>query len=126
MKFIEKASLRNLHIMLKFVLDQSRLFGVDRGLEAKIELAVEEALVNIIHYAYGEDGGSIEIECQQENSGFFVKITDKGKQFNPLSSEVSLDDQGVGGQGLPMMRKLVDRMEYKRKDDCNILMLVWG
>ena len=95
----------------------------------KIELAAEEAIVNIVNYAYGNKSGNITVTCRSEsNDKFFIEIIDSGLPFNPLDAkapdlEANVDDRLIGGLGIYLTEKLVDTIEYKREDDKNILTL---
>jgi anti-sigma regulatory factor (Ser/Thr protein kinase) len=95
-----------------------------------IELAAEEALVNVCHYAYPAGGGEVEVTCRLEaQHRFIIEIADRGVPFDPLSlmaPELTSDiaKRQVGGLGVFLMRKLMDEVTYSREGDQNILRLV--
>lgn len=95
----------------------------------KIELAAEEAIVNIVHYAYVGKSGDITVTCRSEhNDKFFIEIIDSGLPFNPLDAkkpdlDADMDDRRIGGLGIYLTEKLVDNIQYKREGDKNILTL---
>lgn len=96
---------------------------------ARIELAVEEALVNICQYAYLDAAGTVEIRCGQgETQNFLIELIDTGKPFNALEQplpdlEVSLEQRPVGRLGILLIRSLVDVVTYRREANRNILQL---
>lgn len=98
----------------------------------RIELAAEEGLVNVIHYAYPQgQAGSIELQCrvtpQQELE---IVIQDEGKPFDPLKEGPKVDrrqplaERTPGGWGIALMRKMVDEVRYSREKGHNTLTLV--
>ncbi len=97
-------------------------------------IATEEALVNIISYAYPDGNGSIEITHNIENSAeegrrLVIQIIDWGVAFDPLSLpdpdiEAPIEEREIGGLGVYMMRNIMDKTLYKREGDRNILTLV--
>jgi len=95
----------------------------------KLELASEEALVNVISYAYSSDSSSkkLMIECPQRQGFFEVLIKDFGKPFDPIDLDVHVDThlpierRAIGGLGIFMIRQLLDEVSYQRVDDYNLL-----
>jgi sigma-B regulation protein RsbU (phosphoserine phosphatase) len=91
----------------------------------EIEIAVEEIFLNIAHYAYGQEGGKVKISVSTDNE---LKITfeDNGKPFNPTEQpppdfEKPVKDREIGGLGLYIVKQIMDRVEYTRSEDKNIL-----
>ena len=125
------AELDNLYTLLEAV----RVFAKKQGVVSKkihqLELAVEEIVVNIIHYAYPSGtSGDIEIQCGfKEEKKLIIEIIDWGIPFNPLSvpepdTEAHLEDRDIGGLGIFLVRKLMDEVHYRREDGKNVLSLV--
>jgi sigma-B regulation protein RsbU (phosphoserine phosphatase) len=94
-----------------------------------MRLALEEAVVNVINYAYpvGEQG---EVLINADTNGHEVRftITDSGYPFDPttvLEPDTTLDAQNrpIGGLGILLSRKLMDSISYNRKDGKNVLSL---
>ena len=89
----------------------------------QLNIALEELMVNIVNYAYGEEHGIIRIsyEFWKTEGGVCLKLicADYGKSYNPLKKkepDVSLpaEKRKAGGLGIFMMKKLVDSIEYER------------
>ncbi|UQZ90961.1 ATP-binding protein [Deltaproteobacteria bacterium Smac51] len=104
-----------------------------RGFLGKIELAVEELLVNISEYAYRGRTGRAEIGCGtlQTNKGtaFQVTFRDWGEPFDPFTEasepdlDGSLDDRPIGGLGLYLVRSTASVYRYTRDGDTNFVEL---
>ena len=102
---------------------------MDKKTAAGIRLALEEAVVNVINYAYpvGEKG-DILINADTDGHEVRFTITDSGYPFDPttvLEPDTTLDAQNrpIGGLGILLSRKLMDSISYVRKDGKNVLSL---
>lgn len=127
------ASLDKLHEMLQFIHTQATEVGFDDNLASKIEMALEEAVVNIIKYGYSKtNGGTIEITCNHllNPAGLEVILKDQGAAFDPLiqappiSANIPIDEKPIGGYGIYLMRKIMDQASYKRVGNSNVLTLI--
>jgi serine/threonine-protein kinase RsbW len=119
------ATLDQLHPMLQWIQEQIQHHGLDPALLSKIELASEEALVNIIRHAYRNEGGEIEIEIELiPQKHLKISFLDKGFPFNPLELPPSRKKEEIGGLGIVLMRKCVDDLFYQRDHERNILSLL--
>ena len=125
------AELGNLHSMLSWVIGELAPFNPPVTWVHELELSLEEAIMNIITYAYpSEQKGSIYLEILEEKDFFIVTIKDQGRKFNPLVEAKSpkvhddLHLQEEGGLGLYLMQKNVDQMLYNYEKKQNILTLI--
>ena len=97
----------------------------------KIQIALEETLVNVASYAYEDKIGDIEIDYEivdEPNKTLIVTIIDSGIEFDPLAKEdpniVSFYEQKkIGGLGIFITKQIMDEVSYQRKDNKNILVL---
>ncbi len=128
MNKIFAAHLDNLYEMLLFIRSQAESIGFDEVEISKIELAAEEALVNIISYGYPAMTGEIYVQCTaSKDKGLKIVIKDNGIPFNPLSnakrfdSSAPIEARSIGGYGVFFIMKIMDEVEYKRVDDSNVL-----
>ena len=93
---------------------------------------MEEAIVNIINYAYPEGKmGDIRLKASfdSEPSRILFELTDSGIPFDPTSVKeadvtLGIEERPVGGLGIFMMRKLMDEVTYKRQEEKNILLMI--
>jgi anti-sigma regulatory factor (Ser/Thr protein kinase) len=123
------AQLESLPQGIAFVAACATAEGFQPARVAAIELAVEEALVNICQHAYGADTGEVEIRCtRDETQHLLIELIDAGKPCNILTvptPDLTLDvaRRQVGGLGIPLIRAMVDRVTYQRVGNRNILQL---
>ena len=98
-------------------------------MKKKVKLAVEEAVVNVMNYAYPTDmSGGIGIEATADGQWLRFVITDSGVAFDPTEKEkadttLSAEDRPVGGMGILLVRELMDSINYERADGKNVLTL---
>lgn len=129
------ASLEHLPQMLHFICEQAQHAGFHRSSLLKIELAAEEAIVNIITHGYEQISpmSYVTISCSlMEGGEFKISFTDTGKPFNPLEAikrihpkTLSSGDRifDVGGYGIYFIVHMMDRVDYQRINDANVLTL---
>jgi sigma-B regulation protein RsbU (phosphoserine phosphatase) len=97
---------------------------------------LEEAVTNVIEYAYAEDDGKgggakdkpIDVMAVVRDDELKFVITDEGKPFDPTKiADVNIDqDAGsrpVGGLGIHLYKNIMDNVIYRRLENKNILTL---
>jgi serine/threonine-protein kinase RsbW len=125
MKQTFPAKLAHLPAMLSWITTSIKEF--DAKSLSKIELASEEALVNIIQHAKQE---TLEIHLKSFPGHVEILIKDKGPAFNPLEipaktfEEMPLEERPLGGLGIHLMRSCVDEVRYTREGNTNLLSLI--
>ncbi len=88
-----------------------------------LELAVDEALTNVIEHAYeGREDAQVELSVTHQGDSFTILISHDGLGFDPASQpDVDLKEyiaeRRVGGLGLFLMKKLMDEVEYTTSSD---------
>ncbi|HEU64644.1 MAG: Serine-protein kinase RsbW [Candidatus Anoxychlamydiales bacterium] len=121
------AALINLYQILIWVRERVSKYFSQKDLE-KIELATEEAVVNIIKHAYKKKKGKIEIEISVDETLHLI-FKDKGPKFNPLSVRKKVDftkdikKRKEGGLGIFFIFQCMDEVKYQRKDSFNLLIM---
>jgi len=123
------AKLENLEGWVKSVSDCAASQGFDPKRIREIELAAEEALVNICNYAYPEKPGDAEVICRIDGNRFIVEIIDSGIPFDMTSLPdpdvtADADQRKIGGLGAFLVKKMVDEVRYRRENNRNILTLI--
>lgn len=94
-----------------------------------IQLAIEEAVVNVINYSYAPGQMAVStLKVSSNGSELLFTLTDSGQPFDPLSKEdpdltASVQDRPVGGLGILLVKKLMDEVTYKFENGKNILIL---
>lgn len=113
----------------EFIQQICRQAGLDAPSSTKLNIAVEEAVVNVMNYAYQPDNdGEVRIDASIVENDLVITITDKGQPFDPTAVEAadtSLDaeDRPIGGLGIHLMRRYTDSISYERRNDENVLTL---
>lgn len=122
-------SIDHLYEMLEFVLIQVISVGFTTDAIAKIELAVEEALINIINHSGLDEKSEIEIECLEIAQGIKITIRDNGIPYNPLTNlkvidqKTPLEERQLGGYGIYLIVMLMDNVVYHHEKNTNVLTL---
>lgn len=98
----------------------------DDSLRFKLRLCIEEAVENIVQYAYQGGQGYVEVGTDVEDGVLTITLKDSGIPFNPLAKPdpditLSVEDRPVGGLGIFLCKKMMDSIEYEFKDGSNIL-----
>ena len=118
---------RELNGFQKSIYDKIQL---DHSLSQRLRLAVEEAVVNSMEYAYPNGtGGDVEVRIMSDGHCLKVIITDSGTPFDPTSMEktdttLPVEDRSVGGLGILLVRELMDAVNYERSGGENVLTLI--
>lgn len=129
MPAIEKLAIKeNLRLFQDHITSSACGFGLPGPKVLHLELACEEALVNIMNYAYGDEQGAIHVDCSSSEEHVVVAITDSGKAYNPLKRpdpeiDTDMEHRPVGGLGVYFMKRFMDHVEYRRENGNNILTL---
>ena len=112
-----------------FVSDVCAALGLDDSASMQMNLALEEAVANIINYAYPKGvEGNILIEAEANDVRLKFTITDHGRPFDPTAKEeadttLTVEERPIGGLGIFLVRQLMDSINYERVDDKNVLTL---
>ncbi len=105
--------------------------GLERPQLMQMRLALEEALVNVVNYAYPkQETGKINLKALYEPryKTIRLELTDSGKPFDPTrvpdaDTSLGVDERPVGGLGIFLMRKCMDEVDYRRENGMNKLMM---
>ena len=113
----------------EFVTEMCETVGMNHDDAVKVKVAIEEAVVNVMKYAY-PDGttGDVTIEAASNDERLKFTIVDGGKVFDPtvmpeVDTTLSAKERRIGGLGIHIMRQYMDSMNYERIDNLNVLTL---
>ncbi len=126
------AELKSLPCCMAFVSGRARQLGFSSKRIAEIELVIEEALVNIMDYAYPDQSGWLKLKLKTDpEESLSLMIKDQGAAFNPLEREapdleVGLMERPVGGLGIFLMKELTDDIFWQRQGDENCLTIIFA
>lgn len=102
---------------------------LESALVMNLNLVLEEALSNIIFYAFrDQDVHKIRISITREGDRLTIRIRDDGIPFDPTAApapDTSLPagERPIGGLGILLISKLMDNVHYARIDNQNVLTL---
>ena len=99
----------------------------------QLNLALEEAVVNVMNYAYpGQTDMPILLcaDADERGDGIVFRLTDNGVPFDPTQTEtpditLSAEQREIGGLGIFLVEQLMDRVAYERQGESNVLTMEW-
>lgn len=101
--------------------------GLDASTAMNINLALEEAVTNVIMYAYPEGtDGLVDLEAILRDDSLVFILKDNGTPFDPTAAPeadvtLSAEERNIGGLGIFLVRKIMDTVHYVRSDGQNVL-----
>jgi serine/threonine-protein kinase RsbW len=104
--------------------------GIPAKLQFNFDLCANEAVTNIISYAYTDHlQHEILISLKVTEDAVNLTIEDDGVPFNPTTKPEhvqpsSLEEAEIGGLGIDLIRKLMDQCRYERRKNRNVLTLI--
>ena len=120
-----EARLENIEKAIDFINAELQDHGCTVDVMQRIDLALEEMLVNISNYAYKEETGNASISISFPEEGVvLLDISDSGIPYDPTKREdpnvtIPLKQRKKGGLGIYMTKMVMDEMNYVYEDGCN-------
>ena len=100
----------------------------DETMRFKLRLSIEEAVENVVRYAYDGGIGWLEVGTSLDHDTLVltVELRDAGVPFNPLEQpdpdvSAKAEDREIGGLGIYLCKKLMDSINYRYEDGNNVL-----
>ena len=124
-----KNKIEQIELLPPFVEDAVNASKLPPEFAGGLNLALEEAVTNVIMYAYPEGTeGTVDIDAAVAEDHLTFTITDSGKPFDPTArGEVNINaglmERPIGGLGIHLVRQIMDDVTYERCGDKNILIL---
>ena len=106
----------------------SRL-NIDGSTVMQMNLALEEAVVNVMNYAYPKGSkGDVDIRALCDGAQMKFVLIDSGTPFDPTKHQtpdvqLSADERAIGGLGIFLVTQIMDNVSYERRNEKNILTL---
>ena len=103
---------------------------LDQSLTLNLNLALEEAVTNVVLYAYPKEAdGRVDIDAILRKGSLEFIITDSGVPFDPTAAPkaditLPVKDRPIGGLGIYLVRQIMDEVHYKRENEQNQLSLI--
>lgn len=111
--------------LFPFIEEVGTALHIDEATLSSVNLAIEEALVNSVLYAYPKGTkGEVELtaEWEEEPKELVFTLKDQGVPFNPLEAKeadttLGLEERPIGGLGIFLVRTLMSEVAYQRTSD---------
>ena len=123
-----EAKVENLDDVIAFVDSALEAIDCPPRTQMQIDISVEELFVNIANYAYAPNVGmaTIKVNIQKDPKEIAITFIDSGVPYNPLAKKdpditLSSEERQIGGLGIFMAKKSMDKVEYKYTDGQNML-----
>ena len=118
-------SMETVSQVAEFMETEMEKFEVSPKISMKLLIAIDEIYSNIVRYS-GATQATVSIN-KIENT-LKLQFKDNGIPYNPLDAKepditASAEDRSIGGLGIFMVKKMLDNVEYKNIDNCNVLTL---
>ena len=100
------------------------------ALAVRIHLALEEAVCNVIMYAYPKGTvGTMDLDAVRDGNRLRFTLSDRGKAFDPTAApqvdlKAPLENRPIGGLGIHLVRSIMDSIRYQRQDGMNVLTMI--
>ncbi len=96
----------------------------------RVNLVLEELILNIMDYGAEDDDPDIALEIQSKDDSISIDLSDRGRPFDPLTEApepdltASVGERRVGGLGVHLTKTLMDDVRYSREENRNRLSIV--
>ena len=121
-----KNDIHELSMMNQFLEEAGEELGLSTAFMMSLNLVMEEAVSNIIFYAYkGDVEDAVDISLVGE---LIVTLIDHGIAFDPTLRKdpditLSAEDRPIGGLGIFLIKKIMDEVSYQRVDERNVFIM---
>lgn len=112
-----------------FIDEVAEACGIDMATTMSLNLAMEEAVVNVMSYAYPAGTvGNVDIDAEFADGQLTFVLSDSGTPFDPTQAgtpdlTLEAEERPIGGLGIFLVRQIMDTIVYRRSDGKNILTL---
>ena len=116
--------------LIPFIREIIEALSLPSNIAFCINLAVEEAVSNVMMYAYDSPGNILTLSADSDGRNVTFTIKDTGKAFDPTSEIAEVDttlpieERPIGGLGMFLIKNVMDEIRYSRKGDTNILTII--
>ena len=113
----------------QFIDEIGEEFSLTPDIIFNLNLVLEEAVANVINYAYPkEEQQSIFLSAKLQDGSIVFVLTDTGKEFDPTMAPeaditLSAEDRPIGGLGIFLIRQIMNQVKYERIEGKNVLTL---
>lgn len=128
-KLILKNEIAEINTLASFIEELGDELGLAPDLVFNLNLVLEEAVSNVILYAYSKkEHQEINLTVKKTDNDLIFVLTDSGKEFDPTLAPdaditLSAEERQIGGLGIFLIRQIMNKVEYQRIDGKNVLTL---
>lgn len=121
--------INKIELLPAFISDAVKASKLSPDVEDGLNLALEEAVTNVMLYAYPKGTfGEVNISATVTDKSLIFTISDNGKMFDPtkrpdVDINAPVEERPVGGLGILLIRKIMDKVWYERRGGRNVLIL---
>jgi len=121
---------KQIELLTEFIEVLCEELGLDTMLTFNLNLVLEEAVTNVIMYAYPQNEDhtmTLKTWTEQSDNVIVFELKDQGKPFNPIEeapevdTTLSADERQIGGLGIFLINKIMDEVAYRYDGGSNIL-----
>jgi serine/threonine-protein kinase RsbW len=120
-------TLESLEAVADYVAEAAAAAGLDEESSYRLRLAVDEIVTNVVLHGYGDTGnkGMLELQAGIDDRSLMIFIEDTGLTYNPQryrrpeGLDLPIDQRQVGGLGVYLAMRSVDKFLYERVGDRN-------
>ena len=126
-KLVIKNDISEISKLATFIGELSEELDLTPELNFNLNLVLEEAVSNVILYAYGkEEQKEMFLVAQSCDNNLVFVLTDSGTEFDPTKVPdaditLSAEEREIGGLGIFLIRQIMNTVEYQRIDGKNVL-----
>ena len=124
-------SLDQIPVLAEFVEQFCVELGLGMDWSFKLNLVLEEAVTNVILYAFPQDEvHTFTVSAEREGDLLTVVLRDNGVPFDPIKNAPQVDitqsaeERQIGGLGIFLIQELMDEVKYAREDGFNVLTML--
>lgn len=128
-KLVIKNEISEINKLAIFIEGLGEELNLTPDLVFNLNLVLEEAVSNVILYAYPKgESQEISLKANVTGNNLVFLLTDSGKEFDPTQAPdaditLSAEERQIGGLGIFLIRQIMNTVEYQRIDGKNILTL---
>ncbi|MBD5521908.1 MAG: ATP-binding protein [Lachnospiraceae bacterium] len=127
-EIVVEATIESIPKVTEFVDEQLEQLECPMKTQMQVDMAIDELFSNIAYYAYNPEIGSatVRVEVIEDPLAVVLTFIDNGVPYDPLAKadpdiSLSIEERGIGGLGIYMVKKTMDDVSYEYKDGQNIL-----
>ena len=111
----------------------SAALGISRAVTWPVAVSLDEVLANVVRHGLEGRGASAQVELELrlepgDPPRCELRVEDDGPAFDPLAAAApdtsfGVDARPLGGLGVELVKRLMDEVQYERRDGRNRLRL---